>query len=348
MSSRSDKQPDLREFEALTEVDELRRVVSDLQAKLRRATTKSADLIQAVHEGARDAALVLGNPPPVPKPKKDTRQGHQEVALLHVSDWQWGKVTQSFNPDVANQRVDKLSRVVRRLAEIERADHPVRACHVMLGGDLAEGVAIFPGQPFEIEGGLFQQIMGVAVAGERLFRELLADFETVVAWEEPGNHGRLGRKGDHPKEDSADLLIYRLIRERLRVHEESGRLIWNETQGWHSIVAIGAYRALLVHGDEVRSFGGQTPAFGIAKKVNAWATGVVEPFTDCYMGHWHQPLVVPIAHGKGRVFVNGSLESDNVYAQEFVGASGTPHQRLHFISPKRGRVTTERLVWLDE
>lgn len=342
------EKPDLSEFTALTENDELRRVVSDLQAKLRRAQTKTADLVHAVREGARDAAVVLGNPPAVPAPKPDKRRGNAEVALLHVSDWQWGKVTGSFNSDVAKKRVERLSERVVRLTEIERADHPVRECHVMLGGDMAEGVSIFPGQPFEVDGSLFKQMFGVAGACEQMLRVFLSNYEKVVCWEEPGNHGRLGRKGDHPHEDSADLLIYRLIRERLADYEKNGRLVWNETQGWHSIVEVGEYRALLVHGDEVRSFGGQTPAFGIAKKVNAWATGVVAPFTDCYMGHWHQPLVVPLAHGRGRVFVNPSIESDNVYAQEFVGATGTPGQRLNFIAPARGRVTTERIVWLDD
>jgi hypothetical protein len=340
--------PDLSEFTALTENDELRRVVSDLQAKLRRAQTKSADLVQAVYEGARDAAVVLGNPPAIPKPKADKRTAKAEVALLHVSDWQWGKVTQSFNSDIAAERVDRLAKLVVRLTSIERADHPVHECHVMLGGDMVEGVAIFPGQTFEIDGPLFKQMFRAVGGGERLLRTMLANFERVVIWEEPGNHGRLGRKGDHPEEDSADLLVYRLIRERLAAYEQEGRLVWNETQGWHSIVEIGKYRALLVHGDEIRSFGGQTPAFGIAKKVNAWATGIVAPFTDAYMGHWHALHVIPLAHGKGRVFVNGSLESDNVYAQEFVGASGTPSQRLNFIAPDRGRVATERVIWLDE
>lgn len=342
------EKPDLREFEALTENDELRRVVSDLQAKLRRAQTKSADLRAAVYEGARDAAVVLGNPSDVPQPKPDKRQGHPEIALLHVSDWQWGKVTQSFNSQVAGQRVEKLADLVVRLTEIERAGHPVPDCHVMLGGDMVEGVAIFPGQTFEVDAPLFKQMFGVVGACESMLRKFLASFEKVVVWEEPGNHGRLGRKGDHPEEDSADLLVYRLTRERLASYEQEGRLVWNETQGWHSIVEIGNYRALLVHGDEIKQFGGNIPAFGISRKVNAWATGVVAPFTDCYMGHFHQPLVLPLAHGKGRVFVNGSLESDNVYAAEFVGATGTPHQRLHFVSPKRGRVATERLVWLDE
>lgn len=339
--------PDLTEFAALTENDELRRQISDLQAKLRRAQTKTADLVEAVRQGARDAVVVLGNPPPVPLPRPDRRGKKEEVALLHLSDWQVGKVTQTFNTEVADERVDRIAQKVVQLTDIERAGHPVRACHVLLGGDFCEGVDIFRGQAFEVDSNLFRQMFSCVGMGERLLRRMLAEFERVHCWEEPGNHGRLGRKGDHPEEDSADLLIYRLIRERLSTHEGEGRLVWHETQGWHSIVEIGNYRALLVHGDEIKSFGGQTPAFGIAKKVNAWATGVVSDFTDCYMGHWHMPHVIPLAHGRGRVFVNPSLESDNVYAKEFVGATGTPGQRLNFVDPDRGRVTTERIVWLD-
>jgi hypothetical protein len=190
-------------------------------------------------------------------------------------------------------------------------------------------------------------MFGAMNAAEKLMRTTLAAFEVVHVWEEYGNHGRLGRKGDHPSEDNADLLLYKLIRDRLTDYETSGRLIWHPSESWYQIVEVGNYRALLVHGDEIKSFGGNIPAFGIAKKVNAWASGVVEPFTDCYMGHFHQPLVIPLAHGRGRVFVNPSIESDSVYAKEFVGATGTPGQRLHFIEPEKGRVTSERVIWLD-
>lgn len=336
--------PNLDEFYALTENDELRRLVSEMQAKLRRSQTQTAELIEAVKQGARDAAVVLGNPPPVKPPKRDGRQKQAEVALLHCSDWQIGKVTDSYNTEVACSRVDKLAEKVVRLAAIERADHPVNEAHVMLGGDMVEGVNIFPGQAFEVDASLFKQMFSAVGCIERLLRTLLSDFERVHVWEEYGNHGRLGRKGDHPADDSADLLVYRLAREKLGADE---RLVWNESQGWHSIVEIGAYRALLVHGDEIKQFGGQTPAFGIARKVNAWATGVVEPFTDAYLGHFHQPLVLPIAHGRGRTFVNAALESDSVYAKEFMASSSVPAQRLNFIDPVRGRVAAERLIWLD-
>lgn len=343
----SEDRQDLSEFQALTENDELRGQISRLTGKLRRAETKTEDLIAAVRQGAKDAAVAIGQPPLVREARRDIRKVKPEVALLHLSDLHFGKKTQSFDLEVASKRVAALADKVVRLAEIERADHPVRVCHVMLGGDFVENVSIFPGQAFEVDGSLFTHMMTARGATVALLRTLLANFESVVVWEEPGNHGRLGRKGDHPAEDSADLLVFNMARDQLAQEEDAGRLVWNSTQGWHSIVTIGAYNALLVHGDEVKGFGGQTPAFGIAKKVNAWATGVVAPFTDCYMGHWHQPLVIPLAHGRGRVFVNPSIESDSVYAKEFVGATGTPGQRLNFINPADGRVTSERIIWLD-
>ena len=65
------------------------------------------------------------------------------------------------------------------------------------------------------------------------------------------------------------------------------------------------------------------------------------------MGHFHQPLVIPLAEGNRRIFVNPSLESGSIYAQEFVASAGYPGQRLHFVEPQKGRVTSERIIWAD-
>jgi hypothetical protein len=147
---------------------------------------------------------------------------------------------------------------------------------------------------------------------------------TDCAAKSTGNHGRIGRKGDYSRADNLDLLVYRLARERLREHETTGRLVWHPAETWFTLVEVGAYHALLVHGDQIKSFGGNVPAFGITRKGNAWATGVLGvDFTDILMGHFHQPLVVPLAKGPGRTFVNPSIESDSPYAQEF----GANHER---------------------
>lgn len=339
---------DLAEFEAQVQADEelaeLRKTNRRLERQLATTKAKTADLVQAVYQAAKDAALIQGNPPAIPTPKQDRRKGREEMALLLCSDWHIGKQTTSYNTDVALERVRRLGEKVARITAIERADHPVRECHVMIAGDIADNTAIFPGHAHEVDSSMFEQVFAAAASVEELLRRLLSVFTTVHVWEQTGNHGRIGKRGDYPRSDNLDRLIYRVTQERFG---GINRLVWHQATSWFTIVEIGEYRALLVHGDQIRSFGGNIPAFGIAKKVNAWASGVLPEFTDCWMGHFHQPLVIPLARGCGRTFVNPSTESDSDYAKEFVAATGTPSQLLKYVDPVKGRITAERVIWLD-
>lgn len=342
-------EPDLTEFDRLEEVDELRKALQSTQAQLRREKAKTERLLVAAREGAREAFLAVGPPPPVPKPSRDARKGKPEVALLHLSDWQLGKVTESYNTEVALARIEQVGRKVVELTQIERAAHPVREIHVMFGGDLAENAGIFPGQAWEIDSGLFRQAANCIAASERIIRLFLANFEKVTVWVVKGNHGRIGKKGEHPREDNADGFIAEETYERLKLSADCKRLAWNAPRRWYALVEIGNYRPLLIHGDQIKQFGGNLPAYGIAKKANAWAAGVIPGFKDdLYLGHFHQPMVLPMAVGRRRTFMNPSTESHSAYAQEFIAAQGFPGQRLNFIEPDRGAVTTERIVWLDD
>jgi len=332
-------------FDLEAENQELRQANVRLQRSLSSAKAKTGELVAAVERAAKDAALVVGAPA-VTRPKSDRRRGKAEVALLHATDWQYGKRTLSYNSGVAHERLAKvLPNKLAKLTDIQRADHPVRKLVLMLGGDMVEGVSIFPGQAFEVDSTLYEQLFASAHTAETLIRSCAEMFEQVEVWTEYGNHGRIGRRGDVPGQDNIDLMLYRILADRTR---DLKRVQWHISTNWHQIVIEGNYRALLVHGDEIKSFGGQTPAFGIARKVNGWAAGVIDPFIDAYMGHFHQPLVIPLSSGLGRIFLTPSPESDNQFAKEFVAASGTPAQRLHFVDTDRARVTAEYLVYLDE
>ena len=341
---------DTTEFRDLTELEELRKTLTSMQGELRRAKTKNVALTTAAREGAREAFTALGRPPEVPAPlvKHETSKKKPEVAVLHLSDWQVGKKTTSYDSDIAEERVKELGRKLEIITEIERTDHPVTECWLLYGGDHCEGVTIFPGQQWEIDSTLFEQHARASRMLVDLTRHAARIFDVVHVVHEDGNHGRIGRRGDLPAGDNVDNFIYHAVRLQLEDLIKKERVNWHgSSHGWHSIFEIGNYKGLLVHGDEIKGFGGQTPAFGISKKVTAWASGVIEPFQDCYMGHWHQPLVLPLPAKGARVFVNPSTESDNIYAQEFVGANGYPGQRLNFVEPVRGRVTSERILWLD-
>lgn len=331
------------EFEYEERIAELEATATRLQRQLSAAKAKTSDLVEAIYAAAKDAATVVGTPKPVAVPPRRKKKGDPEVALLHLTDWQLGKETDSYDSDVAVARVRSAVEKTIRLAEIQRADHPVESAVLLLGGDLVENVSIFPGQAYEVDSTAFAQVFRASGVIEEAVLSLLGAFREVAVYEVSGNHGRIGRKGDSPREDNLDRIVGKIARDRLA---NQPRLEWREPSSWYEIVEVGNYRALLVHGDQIKSFGGNTPAFGISRKATAWSSGVTEPWTDCYLGHFHQALTLTIPNG-GRVFMTPSTESGSEYAREFVAARGKPAQRLHFVHPERGIVTGEYLLWLD-
>ena len=332
------------EIEAAGRLEELQKTCTRLQRQLAAAKHGSEEFVDAVFRAARDAALVVGAAKPIPVPAKGRRRKRPEAGLLHFTDWQLGKESEDYSSDICEARVGRAVEIACKLARIQREDHPVPDCHVMLGGDLVENVATFPLQAFEVDSTIFEQVFRAAALVERSVLTLLGEFTSVEVWEVAGNHGRVGRKGDYPRNDNFDRIVGRIARERLA---DQPRLTWHIPESWYEIVSVGNYRALLVHGDQIRSFGGNVPHYGISKAANAWASGVVEPFHDLYLGHMHQVLVTTMAGG-GRAFMTGSTESGSEYAREFMRAKGSPSQRMHFIDPERGRVTAEYVLWLDD
>lgn len=325
------------------ELAELRQALARAQRAARRKELAVEELVAAVYQAAKDAFLAHGPAAPIVAPAKDKRRSKAEVALAHFTDWQLGKATRSYSIDACRRRIGQAVAKVLELADIQRSNHPVTECHVMLGGDMVEGAGIFPGQAFEVEAAAFEQLVACAKLIETAVATVAGHFDRVHVWEEIGNHGRIGRKGDHPHGDNIDRMAYTLA----RTATTNERIVWHPWDGGlGSHVTIGNYTALLFHGDEIKSFGGNTPAFGILRKLNAWASGVIDPFVDAYGGHFHTPMTLTMANA-GRIFMTGSPESDNEYAREFVAAVGKPSQRLHFVDPDKGRVTGEWILWLD-
>lgn len=323
-------------------IEEYRSALKRAQAAEAKAKRKTEDLVEAVYRAARDAQLTAPRINLKP-PAKDTRKTKSEVALVHLTDWQAGKKTVSYGMETLGERIRRMIDKVITLTDIQRAHHPVKECVVLLGGDMVEGIGIFPGQAYEVEAHLFEQLFAVVSVIQEAVARLATYFDKVHVVCEFGNHGRLGRKGDMPGGDNIDRVAYRIASERL---SEMKNVTWQMSGDWHQIFTIGNYKAMLVHGDEINSYGGNVPAFGILRKCNAWATGVVDDFQDVYMGHFHTPMTLTMANG-GRVFVSGSPESHNEYARVFVAAVGKPSQRLHYVDPEKGRVTAEYTIWLD-
>lgn len=328
------------------EVEDLRAALVRTQRSLLRAKTKTDTLVEATLEAARDA--VLANPLQIPKARKDARKGASEAALWHLTDWQGAKKTVSYNSEVMHKRVHRFVDKAEKITEIQRKDHPVKDCYILLGGDMIEGLFNFPTQPFEIDATLFEQFVTVSNLLVQVVQRALGIYEKVTVVAEWGNHGRLGSKRDAvPRNDNADRMTYELARQVL-LSSGIKNLTWEDSPNDIQQVEIGAYRALVIHGDEIGRTGFAS-ATTIVNHVNRWRSGSYPwEFRDVYVGHYHTHYQYSLADGAGAVYGTGSTESDNRYASVGLASSAVPSQRLHFVNPTKGRVTAQYQVWLDD
>lgn len=331
------------ELEQADQVVELQRALKRAHIAESKAKARTAEIAQAVYDAAYQAAIAAGRGTPVKRPAPDKRKKKPEVALVHATDWQLGKRTKDYNVEVCEKRMEQLVDKVLDLTQIQRRHHPIDECVLMFGGDHVEGTDIFKGQAWEIEAHMFEQLFGAARIMETMVRNLAGCFSTVRVVCEYGNHGRMpGGFGANPAGDNFDRMAFKITQDRTQDIEHA---TWQTSDDWYQHFAIGNYKVLLVHGDEVRTYSG-TPLFAIGRRVSAWAAGVVPDFTDCYMGHWHNPGSLTLANGQ-RCFITGSPESSNLFAEISLAAKSVPSQRLHFIDPDKGRVTAEYVIWLD-
>lgn len=323
---------DLKEY---AENADVHKALSKALKKLDEAKRTKEELVEAVYQAARDAAAGVAFAPVKNLAKPSKGKGDPETAVVVLSDWQLGKTTPTYDSDVCAERIETLAHKVRRLTEIQRADHPVKDCRVYALGDFCEGELIFPGQAHRIDSSLFRQVMldGPQIFGGFL-REMLATFETVTVVGVIGNHGAIGgrsRREMHP-ESNADAMLYEATRLRLG---EQPRLTWRQNhtpdeRHWYAIDEVHGKRFMLVHGDQIRGGFGGFPFYGYAKKALGWYSSV-ERFDYLLTGHWHTPTKMTLGPGI-KVWVNGSTESTNTYAQENLATSGSPSQWLLFVS----------------
>jgi len=330
--------------EADPEIVELRKALNNAQKQLSKAKIRNDELVIATQRGAYEAMLALGQVPPVLAPKKDVRKAKAEVALIHSTDWQGSKVTTSYNSEIMRKRVMQFAEKTIHLTELQRQHHPVRECVVMFGGDMVEGLFNYPAQLWQIDASLFGQFTSVSRLMVDFVRVMLANFEKVTVIAEWGNHGRIGSKrAEVPKNDNVDRMCYEFARSIL---ENEKRLTWDDCPEDIQEVAVGNYRALLMHGDELGRSGFASPAAWIAG-ANRWKAGAHDyDFHDIFLGHYHRHAQEPIQKHYN-IYWTGSTESDNRYARDSMAASGMPSQRLHFIDPIKGRTTAQYQVWLD-
>ena len=335
--SKQEEEPDVRR---------LKEHIRKLEKKLHTYKADQGLIVDAVSE-------VLGKGLDlefIPVPKAGKGKKREEVMVIHVSDTQVGKVTESYNTTVAADRLMLLAEKAIKAARDRRQSARIDECRVYLGGDLIEGEEIFKGQVWEVDSGVFDQALkSVPEMLGRMLLSLAAEFKSVRVLGVIGNHGRNGPFGGnaHPK-TNWDLVTMKTL--EIAMAKEK-RIVFDISDNWYQVDDILGWSNLLIHGHQVRGGFAGFPWYGVGRRAAGWKAAIREWESEgdkwnryLWLGHFHTPAMATL--NDVIMLANGTSESDNEFARSELAAAGRPCQRVAFFTEEEGMVA-DLLVYLD-
>lgn len=264
--------------EARPDPEEIRRLKAEIAnlTKRLRGLRGGEEIVKA----AVDEAYMEPPDLTVPKAPRSAGRGSPETAILHLSDTQIGKLTETYNVSTAEERILRAARKTALIADLRRSRAKITTCKVYLGGDLVEGENIFPGQAHQIDQGLFDQAVLTAPGIlARVILYLLGHFETIEVWSVPGNHGRPGSRswGSHPRtnwDNVTSHVLRQMLSGPIAGTATKSRIRWHLSEDWYQVDTVYGFPMLLVHGDQVRGGMAGYPWYAVGRKAMAWGVSI--------------------------------------------------------------------------
>lgn len=262
-SSKSTAVVDPRLVEASTndmEIDRLKRELKYKNDQLHRMVSGQHAWETALERLFLDPQVIYLPRKPAPDKRKSVGE---RTMVVHISDTQIGKTTETYNTTVARDRLKLLAKKVGQLVEAERSCHKVESLRVYLGGDIVEGERVFPTQPHFIDSAVIDQATVHAPTMLCDFiTEMAGIFRDVRVVCVRGNHGRGGRYDPTNPATNWDSVAYRTLGLMLSSKEIRDRVTFiNDVDSFYQIDYIYDWGFLLVHGDQIK--GHLLPWYGV-------------------------------------------------------------------------------------
>ena len=238
-----------------------------------------------------------------------------------------------YNWHILEKQFDMLYYGLEEIVKRHKMVAPIHDLHVHLLGDIVEGWDIFKGQVNSIDHDIAEQLLDIVdLICEFLDRSrTLFDHVHIVGI--PGNHGRIGKRGENLHYVNYDYIVYRLVEKTLKNYPEFS---WQISKSWWQIDSIYGYNFLMFHGDDIKSWQG-IPYYGIdraAKNYRELLEVMDLKYDYMEIGHFH--MQSELAGVKTEKFINGCWPGGSIYAMKGLGVSSVPVQKLFAVHPKQG------------
>jgi hypothetical protein len=266
-------------------------------------------------------------------------KGHESAAVAVLSDWHVEEKVDprtvselnEFNLSVADKRIEKATKAILRLTEIERGGRDIPILVLAILGDLMTGY-IHEELREENELSPTQTILWLRERVSKMINTLRKEgkFERILIPCSIGNHGRTTIKPRHSTayKNSYEWLLYKLLEQEI-----TDGVTWFIGESYHTYLNVYDKTFRFHHGDGLKyqgGIGGLT--IPVEKAIASWNKGK-QADIDIF-GHWHTSQQNP------KWISNGSLVGHNAYSISIKAAYEPPQQTYFLFDNKRGRTGT--------
>lgn len=304
---------------------------------------------------AEKLAMAIAAMPPIvpPRAKPVEHTGEAEDIVLLISDMQGGELVDAEEMGGLNEftfaKLEQevwvyLEKVRRIVAERRAAGKDVRRLRLNLLGDIIDGETIYRGQQWHIEQNVFDQSVRLFEILAQMITALLELDVEIIIETIPGNHGRVGQKGEAALRVNWDNVVYQYL--AIRLKGVPGITFNGPHKSWYKIIDILGWKFHLSHGDDVKGWGG-IPFYGFARAYTndfMLQALIKESFQYWVCGDKHVQFSIDM--GPGEIIVNGNWVGTSYFSAKALHKGGRPSQTVFGVTEREG-VTWRQPVYLD-
>ena len=313
-----------------SEVDDLKKQIASYQQAIEElsASMDVASLLKESPSGNRTYAI-----------ERKGKSSTESAAVVVASDWHCEESVDprtvshlnTFNLEVADQRIERFAKSAIRLLEIQRGGCDIPICILALLGDLMSG---FIHEELREENELTptQTVLWLKERVAKFINTFRKEggFDHIIIPCSVGNHGRTTVKPRHGTswKNSYEWLLYKILEQEI-----TDKVTWVIGESYHTYLDVYGKTFRLHHGDGLKFQGGVGGlTIPVEKAISNWNKGRVADL-DIF-GHWHQSQQNP------KWVSNGSLIGHNAYSIAIKAPYEPPQQTLFLFNAKRGRTGT--------
>lgn len=266
------------------------------------------------------------------------KRGDEEEAVLHCGDGHAGKITESFNEDVYQVRMDTMFDSIMTIITLHRKMYPINKLRILNTGDNTQGENPYQGSNIgSVKRGARDQTWKVAYpAWTKLIGSLKQEFAEVEFDGFPGNHGY---EKAAPETSREDIRLYDLLKAYFTDHKG---ITINTHEKFSDIVNVQGFKFFCTHLDGINSING-IPLFAIKRRLDAWYIQY-GGFRYVLGGHFHFRIIGYEMSSHYEFSMVGTLVSDDDWALKKLGISSNPSQNIYGVHPRHGMTWRYPLV----